>query len=76
MALRVFIDRAGTEWQVWDCRVEGRSDWLCFESTAEKRRLSPAPAGWENASEDRLYLLCRMATPSPKAADPLRSEAA
>ena len=21
--------------------------WLCFESTAEKRRLAPIPAGWE-----------------------------
>ena len=36
--------------------------WLCFESATEKRRLPPIPRNWESASEERLNLLCRVAT--------------
>ncbi len=36
---------------------------LVFESAMEKRRLSPAPPGWETCAEDRLCLLCRVAEP-------------
>ena len=36
---------------------------LVFESGTEKRRLSPAPPGWESCPEDRLCLLCRVAEP-------------
>lgn len=35
--------------------------WLCFDSGADKRRLSPVPPGWEAFPEDKLYLLHRMA---------------
>ena len=35
--------------------------WLAFESASERRRLSPIPAGWEEASESELERLCRRA---------------
>lgn len=35
--------------------------WLTFESSDDKRRLAPVPAGWETFSPERLELLCRMA---------------
>ncbi|MDB4873980.1 MAG: hypothetical protein JWM41_426 [Gemmatimonadetes bacterium] len=28
--------------------------WLCFESRTERRRVSPAPSGWEELAEDEL----------------------
>ncbi len=34
---------------------------LVFESGTEKRRLTPAPQGWDTLPEDRLCLLCRVA---------------
>jgi hypothetical protein len=38
--------------------------WLCFESNeGEKRRLAPVPDGWEDATDDRLWLWCSVATP-------------
>lgn len=36
---------------------------LVFESETEKRRLAPAPQGWDTCAEDRLDLLCRVAEP-------------
>lgn len=65
MALRTFTDRAGTEWQVWNCEPEDREGWLCFQSATEKRRLFPVPAHWEHGSADRLELFCRVAEPAP-----------
>lgn len=35
--------------------------WLAFESTGERRRLSPIPSGWDQASESELERLCRRA---------------
>ena len=41
--------------------------WLCFQSEdGEKRRLLWAPEGWENLSAERLWVLCRVATPTGK----------
>ena len=36
--------------------------WLAFESSNERRRLAPIPAGWENVPEQELESLCRNAT--------------
>ena len=36
---------------------------LVFDSGTEKRRLTPAPPGWEHYPEDRLHLLFRVAEP-------------
>ena len=63
MALRMFTDRAGTDWQVWDRDREGRDGRLCFQSATEKRRLTPVPAHWEQVSAERLELFCRVADP-------------
>jgi hypothetical protein len=41
--------------------------WLCFESPAERRRLSPIPDNWNRASDARLVEYCRQATPVPRA---------
>jgi hypothetical protein len=61
VALREYRDGAGVHWRVWNVQpstfvapsVSGqpadiaRQPWLCFESRTEKRRLIPAPDGWE-----------------------------
>jgi hypothetical protein len=36
--------------------------WLCFESDAEKRRLTPIPPGWDNLSTTDLLRLCETAS--------------
>jgi hypothetical protein len=35
--------------------------WLCFNSTSEKRRLSPIPTGWTTCSDEALELYARQA---------------
>lgn len=37
--------------------------WLCFERGDEKRRLSPIPAGWDEASDEELEALFQQARP-------------
>jgi len=39
--------------------------WLCFESTAEKRRLAPIPTGWEFHEPSALEQLRDQATVVP-----------
>ena len=39
--------------------------WLAFESTFERRRLSPIPPGWEHVSESELAQLCARASGGP-----------
>ena len=57
--MRTFRDSSDVEWTVFEVRRANdesnwaylprgfRSGWLCFESTAGKRRLSPVPDGWK-----------------------------
>ena len=47
-------------------RLTGGLDggWLTFESARERRRLSPIPTGWEQASDRELETLCRNAAPA------------
>jgi hypothetical protein len=67
MALRSFHSQDGTLWNVWnvvptlvhnDRKVAlstgMTSGWLCFESGGVKRRIVPAPDGWEEWSDDEL----------------------
>jgi len=35
--------------------------WLAFESSGQRRRLSPIPAGWEEASDVELERMCQRA---------------
>ena len=72
--MRTFRDAAGIEWTVFEVRRSNeesnwaylprgfRSGWLCFESSAGKRRLSPVPDGWRALEEDGLERLLRRAS--------------
>lgn len=65
MALRT-LTHQGTEWTVWNVvpSLESRvgmplaartgTGWLCFQSASEKRRITPAPAGWEEWTDEEL----------------------
>ena len=58
-----------------------KAGWLTFESANERKRLAPIPRGWEEATAERLELMCRAAdvvrrrsgalplTPDPDAPD-------
>jgi hypothetical protein len=74
--MRNFTDSTGTEWTVFEVRRQGneednwaylprgfRAGWLCFESDAGKRRLSPVPDGWRGSGEDELENMLRRAAP-------------
>ena len=89
MAIREFTDSAGVAWRVWSTTPRAgayydeshRTGWLTFESAAIRKRLAPIPRGWEEATVDRLELMCRAAevvrrtsgstplTPDPEAPD-------
>jgi hypothetical protein len=71
MAVRDFVDTDGVSWRVWPVTPEALQPrtaaedylgdygegWLCFESTAERRRLARYPADWENLSDGELGAL-------------------
>jgi hypothetical protein len=74
--MRNFKDTAGTEWMVFEVRRTGneednwaylsrgfRAGWLCFESDAGKRRLSPVPDGWKSLESSDLERMMRRAMP-------------
>ena len=74
MATRAFTDRQGGGWKVWEtipqdargCLPAFAKGWLTFEhaTSGERRRLAPIPAGWTDASDERLLLMCRAAEPA------------
>lgn len=72
MAIRLFTDTQGVEWRVWSTvpsnagsvAPELREGWLSFDSGSQRRRVGPIPPGWETVSDERLELLCRVATPT------------
>lgn len=75
MPVRTFRDEHGTLWRVWSTMPDASSPlseyypggWLTFDRGADSlRRLSPAPAGWESAAEDRLALMCKVAAEVPR----------
>ena len=71
--MRTFRDGAGIEWTVFEVRRTNeesnwaylprgfRSGWLCFESSAGKRRLSPVPDGWKTEEEPALERMLKRA---------------
>lgn len=67
MAIREFTDSKGVTWRVWRTMPRTGSvyaeylqhGWLTFECASGRRRLGPIPAGWTDASPDRLELMCR-----------------
>ena len=77
--MRTFKDTAGTQWMVFEVRRKGneednwaylprgfRAGWLCFESGAGKRRLSPVPDGWNSLEPSALERMLRRAMPVVK----------
>lgn len=74
VVMRTFRDGAGIEWTVFEVRRANeetnwaylprgfRSGWLCFESSAGKRRLSPVPEGWKALDETDLDRMMKRAT--------------
>lgn len=75
MALRVFTDRDGHDWNAWLVRpISGdaaalpgrfRDGWICFERTDRSSRyrmpVDQLPPAWEMLPDDRLDLLRRVA---------------
>ena len=45
--------------------------WLCFEATAEKRRLTPIPADWLRCDDECLERYCRQARPAARSSVPV-----
>lgn len=83
VALREYRDAAGVQWRVWRVQPSTfvapslagqpadaqRPAWLCFESRAEKRRLIPAPDGWDARNDAELDELRRAAEVVPRTGD-------
>jgi hypothetical protein len=69
MAIRDFRDSAGVVWRVWSTMPRAgavyddshKAGWLTFESATTRKRLAPIPRGWEEATPERLELMCRAA---------------
>jgi hypothetical protein len=67
--MRLITDAAGTQWTVFEVKRQGVGErwsylpeefgqgWLCFESSVSKRRLTPIPPQWRDASDDELVRL-------------------
>jgi hypothetical protein len=75
LALKVFTDRDGFEWHVWNVdpssgpkgvRIDLRGGWLCFERVGGGDRcriaLTDVPPAWEQLPDDALDRLRRAAT--------------
>jgi hypothetical protein len=70
---RIFRDRTGVEWQVFEVKrladaeslipVGLRGGWLSFRNTLERRRLAPAPVGWQRKSDKELIAYLERAQP-------------
>ena len=76
--MRSFRDTGNIEWTVFEVRRQvrradaapspGYSDaWLCFESSAAKRRLLKYPERWREMTDVELAKLLSEATPAPRA---------
>lgn len=69
MALREFEDEQGRTWRAWETipsraghvQPDFASGWVCFESGNDKRRLAPAPTGWDQQPAERLRIMLRAA---------------
>jgi hypothetical protein len=77
--MRTVTDAAGTEWTIFEVKKTIAGDqwtylpeqygngWLCLESPAAKRRLTPVPPGWADMSDKELIGLVKKAEPVVRA---------
>lgn len=84
---RVFEDATGVTWDAFavhpsadaagKARLPGpfQHGWLSFDSGAERRRLSPIPAGWQSMSDERLREACAQAEVASRRPPLSRSDA-
>jgi hypothetical protein len=75
---RAFTDALGVKWDVFAVYPEARlsphsqlkgtfsQGWLCYDSGAEKRRLSPIPENWQALSDNELERLAQRAEVAPR----------
>lgn len=78
MPLREFVDSKGIVWRVWSTLPTSavtltsgfERGWLTFECDGCLRRLAPIPDGWDDLPENRLELLCSVATDVPRRTGP------
>ena len=71
--MRTITDSTGVEWTVFEVKREASKDrwsylpeefgdgWLCFESEYSKRRLTPVPKHWREASDYELQRMLQQA---------------
>jgi hypothetical protein len=79
MPMLEFVDSNGVSWRVWNTVPLSRTTlsgefehgWLTFESATGLKRLAPIPANWDEATTDRLELMCRAASEVPRRTRPL-----
>ena len=74
MAIRSFVDSRGVGWRVWATtpgaiaqavHIALRPGWLTFDSTGERRRLTPIPDDWLTVSSSALEIYCDTAKRIP-----------
>jgi hypothetical protein len=89
MTIRRLRDEDGNEWQVYEVALPktARSmirdplnlppTWLCFAGATQRRRLSPVPDAWQEASPEELRRLLELSSrpgePTQDATKRLRS---
>jgi hypothetical protein len=73
--MRTITDSTGVQWTVFEVKKQGGEErwsylpdefgngWLCFDSHAAKRRLTPIPEGWRESSDAHLLGLLAEAKP-------------
>ena len=79
MPILEFVDSNGVTWRVWNTVPSARTTlsgefergWLTFESPLGLKRLAPVPAGWEEATAEKLELMCRAANEVPRRTGPV-----
>ena len=59
--------RVGRDRRRGDSGALSQHGWVCFQGGEQKRRVTPPPPGWDQASDGELRDLCRRAAPdSPR----------
>lgn len=77
MTFRTIRDDHGVEWEIWEVIPRNRLTqygavtaeislgWLTLRSRAERRRVTPAPEGWQKMTDDEMLALLSSAERVP-----------